>query len=51
MVVLNLVQNVPAYSDKPHGIRQAPMFILVDIATKIQELRSMSVLVEGHFAE
>lgn len=51
MAILNLGQNVPACLDKPHAIRQAPLFILVDIATKIQELRAMSLLVEGHFPE
>lgn len=51
MAILNLVQNVPAYLDKPHAIRQVPMFILVDTATKIQESKAVSMLVEGHFPE
>lgn len=51
MAILYLVQNVPAYLDKPRGIRQTFIFILVDIDTKIQALTAMSMLVEGHFPE
>lgn len=36
---------------KIHGIRQALKFALVNIAIKIQILRTVSVLVEGDFAE
>lgn len=49
--MLKLIQNISVYLDKPSWIRQAFKFILVNIAAKIQKLRPMSVLVEGHFAE
>lgn len=51
MAIWNLLHNVPAYLDKPCAIRQAPMFVLVASAVKIQELWAMSVLVEGNFQE
>lgn len=51
MAILYLVQNIPVCLDKSHGIRKAFIFILVDIATKIQKLTAMSMLVEGHFPE